>query len=212
MPQSRAPAPRRLVNVQHELPPLPYNDSRPTPYDPAQLLASLTPTSPAPGPFPPPFYFDPDIAAKERDQIFSRTWQVVGHRDQVAQSWGLLHHPSGRRASAHRSRRRSAAARLLQRLPSSRRTAGRRLWIAQTLSLRLPRMDLQPRWLPQPRHRDRRSRRLQPEDFALVPVRCEEWFNLVFVNLDPDAHPLLREPGRSRPASRTLPISHDEAL
>ena len=32
-----------------------------------------------------PFYFDPTIAVLERERIFSRTWQVVGHRDQVAQ-------------------------------------------------------------------------------------------------------------------------------
>jgi choline monooxygenase len=32
----------------------------------------------------------------------------------------------------------------------------------------------------------------RPEDFALVPVRTEEWFNLVFVNLDPQA-PALRQ-------------------
>ena len=29
----------------------------------------------------------------------------------------------------------------------------------------------------------------RPEDFALKPVRTEEWFNLVFVNLDPGAWP-----------------------
>jgi choline monooxygenase len=33
---------------------------------------------------PAPFYFDRDIAAKERDRIFARTWQLIGHRDQVA--------------------------------------------------------------------------------------------------------------------------------
>src|SRR2546423_699710 len=30
------------------------------------------------------FYFDPMLPEVERDRIFSRTWQVVGHRDQVA--------------------------------------------------------------------------------------------------------------------------------
>jgi choline monooxygenase len=30
----------------------------------------------------------------------------------------------------------------------------------------------------------------EPGDFALAPVRVEEWFNLIFVNLDPDAAPL----------------------
>lgn len=29
-----------------------------------------------------------------------------------------------------------------------------------------------------------------PQDFGLVPVRLEEWFNLIFVNLNPDARPL----------------------
>jgi len=29
-----------------------------------------------------------------------------------------------------------------------------------------------------------------PRDFGLAPVRIEEWFNLIFVNLDPDAPPL----------------------
>jgi choline monooxygenase len=29
-----------------------------------------------------------------------------------------------------------------------------------------------------------------PRDFGLVPVRLEEWFNLIFVNLDPEAPPL----------------------
>jgi choline monooxygenase len=29
-----------------------------------------------------------------------------------------------------------------------------------------------------------------PKDFGLVPVRLEEWFNLIFVNLDPAARPL----------------------
>jgi choline monooxygenase len=33
------------------------------------------------------------------------------------------------------------------------------------------------------------------EDFALAPVRCEEWFNLVFVSLDPQAPPLVETLG-----------------
>ena len=30
----------------------------------------------------------------------------------------------------------------------------------------------------------------RPEDFALKPVKTEEWFNLIFVNLSPAAMPL----------------------
>ena len=33
----------------------------------------------------------------------------------------------------------------------------------------------------------------QAEDFALAPVRCEEWFNLIFVNLDPNAALVARQ-------------------
>jgi phenylpropionate dioxygenase-like ring-hydroxylating dioxygenase large terminal subunit len=34
------------------------------------------------------------------------------------------------------------------------------------------------------------------EDFGLVPVRLEEWFNLIFVNLDPEAAPLRESLGQ----------------
>jgi len=33
---------------------------------------------------PASFYIDPAVAQIEADRVFSRTWQVVGHRDQVA--------------------------------------------------------------------------------------------------------------------------------
>jgi phenylpropionate dioxygenase-like ring-hydroxylating dioxygenase large terminal subunit len=41
----------------------------------------------------------------------------------------------------------------------------------------------------------------RPEDFALIPVRVEEWFNFVFVNLDPHA----RRCGRAWDLSRGRP-------
>ena len=37
------------------------------------------------------------------------------------------------------------------------------------------------------------------EDFALAPVRTEEWFNLIFANLDPNAPPLRQCLGELRP-------------
>ena len=30
------------------------------------------------------FYTDPSVIEQEKERIFARTWQVVGHRDQVA--------------------------------------------------------------------------------------------------------------------------------
>ena len=29
------------------------------------------------------FYTDPEVCARERDRIFARAWQVVGHREQL---------------------------------------------------------------------------------------------------------------------------------
>jgi choline monooxygenase len=37
------------------------------------------------------------------------------------------------------------------------------------------------------------------QDFGLLPVRCGEWFNLVFVNLDPQAVPLVESLGELPP-------------
>ena len=39
-------------------------------------------------------------------------------------------------------------------------------------------------------------RGFSPEEFALKPVQTEEWFNLVFVNLDPQARPLRESLGQ----------------
>ncbi len=33
---------------------------------------------------PAPFYTDPEVCAQENERIFARTWQVVGHREQLA--------------------------------------------------------------------------------------------------------------------------------
>ena len=40
------------------------------------------------------------------------------------------------------------------------------------------------------------SQDFDAKEFALVPVRAEEWFNLIFVNLDPDAGPLVKSLGQ----------------
>jgi len=47
----------------------------------------------------------------------------------------------------------------------------------------------------------------RPEDFALVPVRTEEWFNLVFVNLDPEAPPLRQSLGELPLQAEKFPFS-----
>jgi choline monooxygenase len=137
------------------------------------------------------FYFDPAIAAQEEGTIFSRTWQVVGHHDQVTQPGDYF----------------------------TTRLVGEPLVIVRGADRRLRAFYNVCRHRAGPPAEGCGSRKLfrcvyhgwtynldgslnhateiegvegfKPEDFALAPVRCEEWFNLVFVNLNPNAHPLL---------------------
>jgi len=44
------------------------------------------------------------------------------------------------------------------------------------------------------------------EDFCLTPVRCEEWFNLVAINLDPDAAPLVSSLGEMPKRAERFPF------
>ena len=48
----------------------------------------------------------------------------------------------------------------------------------------------------------------RPEDFALAPVRCEEWFNLIFVNLDPNARPLSESLGDLLQQAQRFPFQN----
>jgi choline monooxygenase len=46
------------------------------------------------------------------------------------------------------------------------------------------------------------------EEFSLVPVRVEEWFNLVFANLNPDAPPLLQDLGELPNQAAKFPFAN----
>ena len=47
----------------------------------------------------------------------------------------------------------------------------------------------------------------RPEDFALKPVRTEEWFNFIFVNLDPEAHALRESLGQLPQQAENFPFT-----
>jgi choline monooxygenase len=47
----------------------------------------------------------------------------------------------------------------------------------------------------------------RPEEFALKPVRTDEWFNFVFVNLDPQARPLRESLGELPPQAEKFPFA-----
>jgi choline monooxygenase len=144
---------------------------------------------------PAPFYFDPVIALHEKDRIFARTWQVVGHCDQVSQpgdyfTTQLVDEPllivRGSDLSLHGfynvCRHRAG--------PAAEGCGSRKLfrcvYHGWTYNLdgslnHATEID--------------GVEGFKPEDFALAAVRCEEWFNLIFVNLNPNAAPLVQTLG-----------------
>jgi choline monooxygenase len=156
---------------------------------------------------PAPFYFDPGIAAQERDQIFSRTWQVVGHHDQVAKpgdyfTTDLVGEPllivrgaDDRLRGFYNVCRHRAG-------PPAEGCGSRKLFRC-----------LYHGWTYDLDGSLNHATEIEgvegfkPEDFALAPVRCEEWFNLVFVNLDPDARPLLESLGDLPPQAERFSFS-----
>ena len=90
-----------------------------------------------------------------------------------------------------RARRRRRAARLPERVPSSRKFTlrGVRIGLART-AVRLSRLDVGSRRLAEARAQPKGLRRAADDRFPLLPVRVETWERLVFVNLDADAIPL----------------------
>ena len=148
---------------------------------------------------PASLYTDPAIALQENDKIFARTWQVIGHHDQVANPGDYF----------------------------TTQLVGEPLLVVRGADLKLRAFFNVCRHRAGPPAEGCGSRKLfrcayhgwtynldgslnhatemdgvagfKPEDFALAPVRCEEWFHLVFVNLDPSTRPLSESLGRLRP-------------
>jgi choline monooxygenase len=139
---------------------------------------------------PAPLYFSPGTFEEEKTRIFASTWQVVGHIRQVANPgdyftfdligepllivrgddgtlrgfYNVCRHRAGNPASGCGNRKlfRCAYHGWTYRLDGA--------------LLVTPEFD--------------GVEDFDPGEFGLVPVRVEEWFNLIFVNLDPEARPL----------------------
>ena len=137
-----------------------------------------------------PLYFDPTRFEEEKARVFSATWQVVGHIHQVASPGdyftfeligeplvivrgednvvrcfhNVCRHRAGNPASGCGNRK------LFR--------CGYHGWTYRLDGALLvtPEFD--------------GVEDFDPADFGLVPVRVEEWFNLIFVNLDPAARAL----------------------
>jgi choline monooxygenase len=139
---------------------------------------------------PSPVYTDAAAFAAEQERIFRRSWQVVGHRDQVANTGDyftteLVGEPllivrgnEGKLRGFYNVCRHRAG-------PPAEGCGSRKLfrckyhgWTYGLDGTLLSATEIEG------------VEGFRPEEFALAPVRVEEWFNLIFVNLDGDARPL----------------------
>ena len=135
-------------------------------------------------------YTDPSVFLAEKNKIFSRTWQVIGHANQVANPgdyftaelvgepllfvrgadgilrgfYNVCRHRAGPPAEGCGSRK------LFR--------CGYHGWTYGLDGALLHATEVEG------------MAGFRTEDFALAPVRVEEWFNLVFVNLDGEARAL----------------------
>jgi choline monooxygenase len=140
---------------------------------------------------PAPLYTDPSVLALEHEKIFSRTWQVVGHRHQLANPGDffttelhgepllLVRGAAGELRGFYNVCRHRAG-------PPAEGCGSRKLFRCAyhgwTYGLdgsliSAPEFEGQPDF--------------SADRFALTPVRTEQWFNLIFVNFDPNAEPMV---------------------
>jgi choline monooxygenase len=141
---------------------------------------------------PSSLYTDPAVFIAEKEKIFARTWQVVGHASQAANPGDyftaeLIGEPllfvrgtDGRLRGFYNVCRHRAG-------PPAEGCGSRKLfrcgyhgWTYDLDGSLISATEIEG------------VEGFRAEDFALAPVRTEEWFNLIFVNLNPDA-PSLRQ-------------------
>ncbi|MGA8763548.1 MAG: Rieske (2Fe-2S) protein, partial [Candidatus Sulfotelmatobacter sp.] len=139
---------------------------------------------------PAELYFDAAVFAAEKETIFSRTWQVVGHRNQVANAGDyfttelvgepllIVRDADGKLRGFYNVCRHRAG-------PPAEGCGSRKLfrcgyhgWTYGLDGALISATEIDG------------VEGFRSEDFSLVPVRTEEWFNLIFVNLNSDAPPL----------------------
>lgn len=154
-----------------------------------------------------PLYTDPTVFALEKERTFSRTWQVAGHASQVTNPgdyfttelvgepllfvrgldgmlrgfYNVCRHRAGSPAEGCGSRK------LLR--------CGYHGWTYGLDGSLISATEIDG------------VEGFRAEDFSLRPVRTEEWFNLIFVNLDPDARPLRESLGELHQQAAKFPFA-----
>jgi choline monooxygenase len=138
------------------------------------------------------FYYDPEIAVQETDRIFSRAWQVVGHHDQLAKPGDyittevagepllVVRTPEGELRGFYNVCRHRAG-------PPAEGCGSRKLFRCAYHGWTY---NLNGELISAPEFEN--VQEFDRGHFHLKPVRAEEWFNFVFVNLDPKAEPLAK--------------------
>jgi len=152
-------------------------------------------------------YLDPAIFAAETEKIFCRSWQVVGHACQVAHPGDyftaelvgepllIVRGADGKLRAFYNVCRHRAG-------PAAEGCGSRKLfrcgyhgWTYDLDGSLISATEMDG------------VKGFRPEEFALTSVRAEEWFSLVFVNLDPDARPLLESLGDLPMQAKKFPFA-----
>jgi len=135
-------------------------------------------------------YTDATIFEAEKRKVFGRSWQVVGHRDQAAKAGDyftadiigepllIVRGADGKLRAFYNVCRHRAG-------PPAEGCGNRKLfrcgyhgWTYDLNGALISATEIEG------------VEGFRSEDFALMPVRVEEWFNFIFVNLDDAAEPL----------------------
>jgi phenylpropionate dioxygenase-like ring-hydroxylating dioxygenase large terminal subunit len=141
------------------------------------------------------FYTDREVLTLEKEKIFASSWQVVGHRDQVVNPGDyfttelagepllIVRATNGELRGFYNVCRHRAG-------PPAQGCGSRKVFRCAYHGWTY---NLDGTLISAPEFEGVQN--FQTEQFALTSVRAEEWFNLVFVNLDPEAEPLLQSLG-----------------
>jgi choline monooxygenase len=141
-------------------------------------------------------YVDPAILRVESERLFAKTWQVVGHASRVASpgdyfTTELSGEPLVLARGSDRTLRGFYNVCRHRAGPAAEGCGSRQLfrcgyhgWTYDLNGALIHATEIEG------------VEDFRPSDFSLVPVRTEEWFNLVFVNLDPHALALANSLGR----------------
>jgi choline monooxygenase len=151
-------------------------------------------------------YTDESVFAAEKEKIFARTWQVVGHASQIANpgdffTTELVGEPllfvrglDGKLRGFYNVCRHRAG-------PPAEGCGSRKLfrcgyhgWTYGLDGVLISATEIEG------------VEGFRPEDFALAPVRTEEWFNLVFANLEAGAPPLRESLGELTKQAEKFPF------